>query len=313
MDEEFAKTGFDVGSPIARGGQGSVHFFRTCEEVKRSSEKKLVIKLLDARNEGLNVRRNRGEPMACSLEAISGVVKPSCMLYFKEGVDCEEDVIQRFYDEGALQVAVVMPFIDGVTMHDVFHPKDKIAFDPNCLKHVFLGIASSIEGLAKKGVAHRDIKPANIMISEDGLPFLVDLGLARQYSSQEISPETPRGSLLYMSPERLNSTCFSPQNDFFVRSDVFSLGVMMYEWTMGILPWEPYENALMLYNHRTFKGGEEGLKTVVRQQLDPPLAHATLSMLEVNPNLRWGIDNVISFLVAYDKPICQKKTPLLTV
>src|SRR5205085_6593096 len=90
-----------------------------------------------------------------------------------------------------------------------------------------------------KGVIHRDIKPGNIFISEDGRVKVLDFGLARRMPTEEADafamegstmPGRPIGTASYMAPERILQMPLDP------RSDLFSLGVVMYEMATGRLP-----------------------------------------------------------------------------
>jgi serine/threonine protein kinase len=125
---------------------------------------------------------------------------------------------------------MVMDFIQGESLRELLDKWKRIPIDVAlAIVHEVLG------GLAhahSKGIVHRDIKPGNIMIAEDGRPRITDFGLAKllEGSTHQTAADTVLGTPLYMSPEQ----AFGESVD--QRSDLFSLGTMLYEMITGIQP-----------------------------------------------------------------------------
>ena len=99
-------------------------------------------------------------------------------------------------------------------------------------------IAEAVSYAHDMGVMHRDLKPANIMITEAGEPKVIDFGVARALDSKSLALNTVAGQLVgtlrYMSPEQVSGR----PDDIDTRSDVYSLGVVLYELLAGRLPYD---------------------------------------------------------------------------
>ena len=138
--------------------------------------------------------------------------------------------------EGRLFIA--MTHYEGETL------KKRITGKPMRIGEVISIIIQAAEGLAKahaEGIVHRDVKPANIMINREGVAKVLDFGLAKLLDRVEYAQVgTTLGTIAYMSPEQLGGDEVDP------RSDIWSLGVMLYEMLTGSLPFRgEYEQAII--------------------------------------------------------------------
>jgi serine/threonine-protein kinase len=167
-----------------------------------------------------------------------------------EGFTGDEDMLKRFYQEAAKTGALRHPNI--VTVYDLGEqdgfpyivmeylagdPLDRLIQSGKSLPLAFkLKIVEQVcyaLGYAHRNdVIHRDVKPANVIVQPDGVVKLLDFGIARQEKNESRLTRTGSviGTLQYMAPERLRNASFDG------RSDIFSVGVMMFQLLTGQLP-----------------------------------------------------------------------------
>ena len=135
---------------------------------------------------------------------------------------------------------IVMPLVDGGSL------RERIREGPLPLAEA-LGLAKEVaRGLSKahqSGIVHRDIKPANILLSSDGTPRIADFGLAKLQGQTKLTQTGMTvGTLSYMSPEQAQGAKIDG------RSDVYSLGAVLYEALTGAPPFEGDHQAAVLYS-----------------------------------------------------------------
>ena len=142
-------------------------------------------------------------------------------------------------DEAGEQLFMALPFLDGECLDK------RIGRGPlpiPDLLNIALQVAEALEEAHSKGIVHRDIKPANVMVQHKGGRthcVLMDFGLARLAQGTKLTRAGSQlGTAAYMSPEQVEGSAVDK------RSDVWSLGVVMYEMTAGLLPFpSDYEQA----------------------------------------------------------------------
>ena len=134
---------------------------------------------------------------------------------------------------------IVMACYDGQSLKDKIHKgsiKVEEAIDIACQ------VAQGLEEAHKKGIVHRDIKPANIFITAEGVVKIVDFGLAKLVGQVKLTRTgTTTGTIAYMSPEQIKAS----EADH--RSDLWSLGVLLYEMLTGELPFRGDYEAAIIY------------------------------------------------------------------
>ena len=141
--------------------------------------------------------------------------------------------------EAAGRTFLAMAYLEGQTL------KDKIAERPLKLDEVVdiaVQTALGLKSAHQKGIVHRDIKPANLMLTEEGLVKIMDFGLAQLAEGSKLTKtETILGTPAYMSPEQARR---EPTDR---RTDVWSLGVVIYEMVTGRLPFRGERQEAVLY------------------------------------------------------------------
>jgi serine/threonine protein kinase len=173
-------------------------------------------------------------------------------------------------------LAIVMELVEGVALRQLCGsslPVDR-------LLHLGEQVARALGAAHARGIVHCDIKPENLMVRHDGLVKVLDFGLARDLSSITGSIP-PGGTLRYMSPEQSRGE--SPS----AASDVFSLGIVLYELATGVHPFES-------------KSVFDGLKAL--NHTEPPVPSS------VNPFLPKHIDALILRMLAKDPDLRPKAT-----
>lgn len=140
-------------------------------------------------------------------------------------------VLHDFFESGE-QLYIVMEYIQGETLADLVRQKSPLG-RPQIVP-IFRQILLALDYAHNHGVIHRDIKPSNIMVTEQGIVKVMDFGIAKIVEAPVQLTRTGRkmGSLFYMSPEQIREQ----QVDH--RSDLYSLGVTLYQVCTGRLPFD---------------------------------------------------------------------------
>lgn len=172
-----------------------------------------------------------------------------------------------------------MEFIDDATPINSFAERRGLSLSERM--ELFTSVCDAVQHGHQLGVIHRDLKPGNILVDAQGRPKVIDFGVARSADPQQawITRHTDFGQLIgtlhYMSPEQC-----AGDNRISIRTDVYSLGVVLYELLCGRLPHDlsqtPLPDALQIIRQRT---------------TPPPSAH--------DPRLRGDIDAIV--MMAIDK------------
>lgn len=166
----------------------------------------------------------------------------------------EHPNIVNIYDVGSEEGLhyIVMEYVEGITLKTYIEKKGQLSFKEAV--SIAIQVARGIEAAHNKQIIHRDIKPQNIMISTEGKVKVMDFGIARAASSNTVSSDV-MGSVHYSSPEQARNGFVDG------RSDIYSLGIVMYEMVTGRVPFDGDTTVAVAIQH-------------LQEEMTPPSVYA---------------------------------------
>lgn len=133
---------------------------------------------------------------------------------------------------------IVMEYVKGKTLKQII--KEQVKIPSNAAVEIAIQIAKALECAHKNNIIHRDVKPQNILIAEDGTVKVSDFGIAKSVTSSTVAHTTEvMGSAHYFSPEQAKGSYMDE------RTDIYSLGIVLYEMVTGKVPFDG-ENAVSI-------------------------------------------------------------------
>lgn len=185
----------------------------------------------------------------------------------------EHPNIVNIYDVGSQEgmYYIIMEYVEGITLKTYIEKKGQLTYKEAL--SIAIQVGRGIQAAHAKNIVHRDIKPQNIIISTDGKVKVTDFGIARAVSENTIHSDV-MGSVHYASPEQARNGYVSN------RSDIYSLGIVMYEMVTGRVPFDGDSTVAVAIQH-------------LQDEMDPPSKYA--------PNLPISLEKIIQK--------CTQKSP----
>lgn len=173
---------------------------------------------------------------------------------------------------------IVMELVDGITLKQYMERRGGYLNWKESL-HFAMQIAKALEHAHNQGIVHRDIKPHNVMILKNGSAKVTDFGIARIMSSQSTLTKEALGSVHYISPEQAKGGRVDN------RSDLYSLGVVMYEMLTGRPPYDGESPVAVALKH--INGGA-AMPSTINPNIPGGLEQIIMHAMEVDPARRYA-------------------------
>jgi serine/threonine protein kinase len=244
---------YEILDEIGRGAMGVVYRARD-PKINRT----VAIKTISLANQSPDAQREFRERFRCEAEAAGRLSHPGIVTIFDVG---EEPDTHDLY--------LVMECVNGTSLDKVLEDNGRLA--PDDAVRLASELAEALDCAHGQNVVHRDLKPANILITDDGHAKIADFGIAQLNVDNLTAHGQVWGTPAFMSPEQLND---EPVDG---RSDLFSLGVILY---------------MLLTGHRPFQGNSP-LTISLRV-----VSHEPVPAIAFDPDLPLGLDYVLERALA---------------
>lgn len=215
--------GYELRRLVGKGGMANVY-----EAQDRQVQRKVAVKVFKREDEEM-LRRFIREAR------LMGSLRHEHLVPIIDTGQCQLDGDTRYY--------IVMPLMDGGTLRARIR-RSPLSLPEAC--RIIQGIASALDYIHSQGIIHRDIKASNVLLSADGECYLTDFGIARitNDATQLTSTGDVLGTVDYVAPE-----LFEPDRRADARSDLYSLGVLLYEMVTGRLPFTADSQLVVVSMH----------------------------------------------------------------
>jgi serine/threonine-protein kinase len=211
---------YQVRSRIARGGMATVYLATDLR-----LERRVAIKIMHGHLADDSTFKSRFVQEARSAARLA---HPNVVNVFDQGQDSD-------------MAYLVMEYLPGITLRDLL--KDYGKLTPEQTIDIMEAVLSGLAAAHKAGIVHRDLKPENVLLADDGRIKIGDFGLARAASANTATGQALLGTIAYLSPELVTRGVAD------ARSDIYALGIMMYEMLTGQQPFLGEQPMQIAYQH----------------------------------------------------------------
>ena len=172
---------------------------------------------------------------------------------------------------------LIMEYVQGKTLKEVIREKGRLS--PNVAAQITIRILSALQHAHQNGIIHRDIKPQNILVHADGHIKVADFGIARMANSSTLTrSDSVMGSVHYFSPEQASG---QPTD---VTSDIYSVGVTLYEMLTGRVPFDGDNQVAIAMQH--LHNQPQPIESIA-PDVPPAIIHVCAMAMEKNPRYRY--------------------------
>ncbi|HEY4630673.1 MAG TPA: Stk1 family PASTA domain-containing Ser/Thr kinase [Blastococcus sp.] len=253
---------YEIGGVLGRGGMAEVHRGRDLRLGREVAVKVLRSDL--ARDPSFQVRFRREAQASASLN------HPAIVAVYDTGEDRTTTGATPY---------IVMEYIEGETLRDVLRREGRLS--PERAMSLCADICGALDFSHRNGIVHRDVKPGNVMITPQGAVKVMDFGIARAVSDSAATMTSTAaviGTAQYLSPEQARGESVD------ARSDVYSLGCLLYELVTGAPPFTGDSPVAVAYQHvREDPKLPSSINPVIPAELDAIL----LKAISKNPANRY--------------------------
>ena len=172
---------------------------------------------------------------------------------------------------------LIMEYVQGKTLKEVIREKGRLS--PAVAAQITIRILSALQHAHQNGIIHRDIKPQNILVHADGHIKVADFGIARMANSSTLTRgDSVMGSVHYFSPEQASGQTTD------VTSDIYSVGVTLYEMLTGRVPFDGENQVAIAMQH--LHAQPQPIESIA-PDVPPAIAHVCAMAMEKNPRYRY--------------------------
>lgn len=211
---------YQVRSRIARGGMATV-YLATDQRLDRL----VAVKIMHGHLADDSQFKERFIQEARSAARLA---HPNVVNVFDQGQDAESAYL-------------VMEYLPGITLRDLLHEYG--ALTPEQTMDITEAVLGGLAAAHKAGIVHRDLKPENVLLADDGRIKIGDFGLARAASANTATGQALLGTIAYLSPELVTRGIAD------TRSDIYAVGIMMFEMLTGEQPFKGEQPMQIAYQH----------------------------------------------------------------
>jgi serine/threonine-protein kinase len=253
---------YEIGGVLGRGGMAEVHRGRDLRLGREVAVKVLRSDL--ARDPSFQVRFRREAQAAASLN------HPAIVAVYDTGEDRTATGATPY---------IVMEYVEGETLRDVLRREGRL--DPERAMSLVADVCGALDFSHRNGIVHRDVKPGNVMLTPQGAVKVMDFGIARAVSDSAATMTSTAaviGTAQYLSPEQARGEAVD------ARSDVYSVGCMLYELVTGAPPFTGDSPVSVAYQHVR---EDPRLPSSINPVIPPALDAILLKALSKNPANRY--------------------------